>query len=247
MALSPTQIICILTSLVHLPSPISSQCTNQYEHDTGPHGEDIWRSAPSQCFTPVQSISYGTIRVGKEMSMKFDFTWNGYTFNPRGEPYNDYENFFRVGCSAHNDNDPNSPCSGGNGCEGLGARFPSFWVTPPLTPTGGDNGFPRMHLSISSAGDCQPPMELTSWGQLFVGVKLHIEIFWNETQVIVGIGHYSNFTQDPSTFPERTMEFMRTAGTDSKFLGWLGGSSIFGHQALGYQNERASDCWGYIF
>ena len=86
---------------------------NQWKLDTGPNGEDIWRSTST--FVPVQSQSFGTIKLGKKMLMEFDFTWNGYTFDPRGAPYNDYENFFRVGCSAYADTTLGSPCGGGNG------------------------------------------------------------------------------------------------------------------------------------
>ena len=60
------------------------------------------------------------------MSIKFDFTLGGYTYDPRGDPHNDYEKFFRVGCSAYDDVTTGSPCNGGFGCNGRGARFPSF-------------------------------------------------------------------------------------------------------------------------
>ena len=187
---------------------------NQWESDTGPNGEDIWRSTSE--FIPVQSQSFGSIKIGKEMLMTFDFTWNGYTYDPRGQPHDDYENFFRIGCSAFNDSIPGSPCNGVD-CYGSGSRVPSFWVTPE------SNGPPYMHLSISSKGGsgyCRPSMTLSAWGEIYIGVKLHLNIWWNESTILVDIGHYSNYTRDPSTFPELTIPFTRISGTDPIFFGW---------------------------
>ena len=68
------RITWILSLSLIYPPLVLSKCTNEYEKDTGSLGEDIWRSKPSSCFIPQHSQSYGTIRVGKEMSMTFDFT-----------------------------------------------------------------------------------------------------------------------------------------------------------------------------
>ena len=57
----------LLLSMLYIPTPISSQCTNQYVMETGAQGEDIWRSASGQCFIPQQATAFGTIKVGKEM------------------------------------------------------------------------------------------------------------------------------------------------------------------------------------
>eukprot|EP01084_Bolivina_argentea_P063651 116182_1 len=83
--------------------PICSEQTNQYEHDTGPNGTDIWRSTSN--FIPVQQTSYGNITIGSIMSTEFDFIWWGRTADQRiGYP----ENFFRVGFDAQ----INTQCTG---------------------------------------------------------------------------------------------------------------------------------------
>ena len=206
-------LVIILGVLLTGISIVQTQ-SNQYEEGTGINGDDIWRSLSD--FIPQQSQSFGTIKIGNIMFMEFDFTWHGYTHTPRGEPYNDYEMFFRVGCDANGDVTPGSPCIGGTGCSGAGVRYPSFWVTPPLTPGGYDNGPPRMHVSISSgnSGGCQPAMELTDWGELFMDVELHINMYWNETDVIVGVGHAA-----ASTLPEWETRFDRISPTEASHIG----------------------------
>ena len=54
----------------------------------------------------------GTIRIGTEMQMEFDFEWHGRT-----DPDNVYEPFFRIGASA---------VENGAGCGGENDRYPSM-------------------------------------------------------------------------------------------------------------------------
>lgn len=198
------------------------QLINQYEKDIGTKGEDIWRSQNNSVFIPMQSQSFGTIKIGREMSAEFDFVWHGYTFSERGtiDPTSDnyFEMFFRIGCSAYL-NSSNAPCSGGNNCAGQGARYPSFWVSPPGDPAGSNTSWtPKMHVSVSSGTDCQPGHELTGWGEIYIGTQYHVKIWFNDTKLIVGVGHTSNYTSNPSSFPEWEVIWDREP-TQAKYLG----------------------------
>ena len=45
-------------------------------------------------------------------------------------------------------------------------------------------------------------------------------IWWNSTEIIVRVGHYSNYIQNQSTFPEVTMIFTRDSDTSTDYIGW---------------------------
>ena len=47
---------------------------------TGSNGEDIWQSTSD--FVPIQNGEYGSITIGEEMEMEFDFAWGGYSNDP---------------------------------------------------------------------------------------------------------------------------------------------------------------------
>jgi len=92
-------------------SPTHSQLTNQFETLRGPNGEDIWRSTSD--FIPEFAKSFGSIRIGYEMSISFTFIWHGRTTAP-----NNYEQFFRIGFDSLL----------GNGCDGQSSHYPGLWI-----------------------------------------------------------------------------------------------------------------------
>ena len=81
----------------------------------------------------------------------------------------------------------------------------------------------HLHLSVSghdnTAGSCQPSMEIDLWGEIIIGVKYHINIWFNESLVLFSIGHYSNYTQNPSSWPELQQAFIREAETGEEYIG----------------------------
>eukprot|EP01084_Bolivina_argentea_P096035 172645_1 len=140
------------------------QCQiNQWIEETGLNGEDIWRSTSD--FIPIQSQSFGSIKLGQIMSMEFDFIWNGRTNNPR---IHYYEMFFRIGHSA----------KFGKGCDGQGSRYPSFWLT---------NFANTMHVSTSSGTRCQSSQSLSNYGIINIGILYHIKITFDNTHLVVDI------------------------------------------------------------
>eukprot|EP01084_Bolivina_argentea_P274022 466915_1 len=173
MTVFPTSSWIPLVVLIYIISYVSCQPTNQYETSIDQDGTYIWKSTTD--FIPVQSSSFGSIPLGEIMQMEFDFTWWGRTNDPEKSKY---EMFFRVGFDS----------SGGNNCDGQGARYPSFWLT------GNADTF---HISVSSGQTCQPSQSLNNYGIITAGISYHISIFFNNTVLIVNIsgGNKPHFTQ----------------------------------------------------
>eukprot|EP01084_Bolivina_argentea_P133504 235604_1 len=148
------------------------KCLNTWKKETGSNGEDIWRSTSD--FIPVQSTSFGTIRISHIMSAEFDFIWKGRTNYPRA---NYRENFFRIGHSSNN----------GKSCNGQGSNYPSFWLSANMD---------IMDISVTSGTMCQPFVSLTDY-QLIIDISYHIKIFFNQSHVIVDAsnGSESNMTK----------------------------------------------------
>eukprot|EP01083_Nonionella_stella_P265842 900010_1 len=127
-------------------------------------GTHRWQSVND--FIPVQSKSFGSIAVGEIMSIEFDFVWWGRTNLPSAGKF---EMFFRVGFDA----------SISRGCDGQGARYPSFWLT--------GNNVDTMHVSVSNGTQCQPSLSLNSYGSISKGVSYHVSIAFNSHLVQVRV------------------------------------------------------------
>lgn len=161
----------------------NGQPFNQFIKETGPNGEDIWKSTSD--FIPVQpsssvSSQFGTLRLGQVMSAEFDFIFNGRTNNPN---YGFYENFFRIGFDAIS-----------RSCTGEGSRYPSFWLSNYSPNDERD----YMLVSVSSGSQCQISQKLNGFGIVEVGIKYHIKISFNSTQTMVSVDSWSQtWKKDP--------------------------------------------------
>merc|ERR1719361_3066111 len=91
---------------------------NQYTEYVDNNGDFVWESTSD--FVPSQSTSYGTIAIGKSMSMSFDMVWNSHTSSDADSS----EWFFRIGANAS---------EGGNGCYGNLNRYPALSITTQNT------------------------------------------------------------------------------------------------------------------
>eukprot|EP01083_Nonionella_stella_P097224 273257_1 len=139
-----------------------SQLLNEWISSIDADGTQRWQSVSD--FIPVQSKSFGSIAVGEIMSIEFDFVWWGRTNLPSAGKF---EMFFRVGFDA----------SISRGCDGQGARYPSFWLT--------GNNVDTMHVSVSNGTQCQPSLSLNSYGSISKGVSYHVSIAFNSRLVQV--------------------------------------------------------------
>ena len=104
------RLLCALLLVCTVRSQTDS--LNQYEELTGSDGESIWRSTSP--FVPVQSAAFGSVLIGRSMSMSFSFVWHGRVADAK------YEQFFRISFDS----------AFGNGCDGQGSRYPSLWLLP---------------------------------------------------------------------------------------------------------------------
>eukprot|EP01084_Bolivina_argentea_P218194 370313_1 len=182
--MSPTLILCAYSYLLLLFNACES--LNTWNSSIGVNGEDIWISTSD--FVPQQSQSFGTIRLGQIMSVAFDFVWGGRTSDPR-VGYD--ENFFRIGYSANE----------GKTCSGQNSNYPSFWL---------NRGDDTLFIDITNGTLCTPPpISLSSYGTIIIGVKYHIEISFNNTEIYVAINNSNkNWNQ---TWTKQA--------TESQFLG----------------------------
>eukprot|EP01083_Nonionella_stella_P128921 390767_1 len=158
-------------------------CQNTWEKDTGPNGEDIWRSTSN--FKPVDATSFGTIKIGQFMTVEFDFIFHGRTHSPQiGEP----ENFFRIGHSAFN--------ASNTACETYGSAYPSMWLSRGLTNSG------KLDISSTSGAEC-PASYQVSTTNLNVDITYHITISLNNTAIMIQItgGNEADYTQTWSRNP----------------------------------------------
>eukprot|EP00485_Elphidium_margaritaceum_P020259 CAMPEP_0202727152 /NCGR_PEP_ID=MMETSP1385-20130828/184977_1 /ASSEMBLY_ACC=CAM_ASM_000861 /TAXON_ID=933848 /ORGANISM="Elphidium margaritaceum" /LENGTH=804 /DNA_ID=CAMNT_0049393391 /DNA_START=33 /DNA_END=2447 /DNA_ORIENTATION=- len=154
---------------------------NQYTTSVGANGEFIWQSTSD--FIPGKpGQAYGTIPIGDEMTMEFDWTWHGRTV--AGE----WQQFFRVGL------DPTVSA----GCDGAGSRYPSFWL-----PGTAD----EMHVSVSSGILCQKGQRFADFGTISVDTEYHVQIAFDSTSVTIKASE----SQDWPNNNVKTQTFTRDA------------------------------------
>lgn len=118
----------------------------------------VWESTSG--FIPIQSKSYGNMTIGNEMTVEFDFIYNG-AVNENTE-----ENFFRIGASA---------VIHGNGCAGKNHAYPAFYIKP--------NG--HILFRLSDSNHCARQHE-----DFFVfdtSIPYHFRTEWNETNLFISI------------------------------------------------------------
>lgn len=84
--------------------PFCGSATNQYSISTS---SSTYSYQSVSDFVPVSGQSLGEIRLGQQMTMQFDFTFNGRSNNPSA---NQREQFFRIGFDADN----GDSCNGQN-------------------------------------------------------------------------------------------------------------------------------------
>eukprot|EP01083_Nonionella_stella_P313256 1123713_1 len=156
-----------------------SQLLNEWISSIDADGTQRWQSVSD--FIPVQSKSFGSIAVGEIMSIEFDFVWWGRTNLPSAGKF---EMFFRVGFDA----------SISRGCDGQGARYPSFWLT--------GNNVDTMHVSVSNGTQCQPSLSLNSYGSISkafpIMYPLHSTVISSKCVSLVAI-HPLNHPHHPSS------------------------------------------------
>lgn len=171
----------VLFWLSHITQTSISQL-NQYTESTGLNGEYLWQSTSD--FIPVQSQSFGEIKIGDEMSAEFDFVWGGRTNDPSQDKY---EMFFRIGYDS----------ALGNSCSGQGSRYPSFWISKDSD---------TMHLSTSHGSTCQPSQSLSEYGIINKHIPYHILIAFNSSALSVHIsgGDRANFSKHWSREPTKS-------------------------------------------
>ena len=163
--------ILIITSLYFCLS-LSSEL-NQWDKITGDYGEDIWYSTSD--FVPVHSQSFGTIKIGRIMSVEFDFVFGGRTNDPNKDQT---EMFFRVGY------DPD----GGNGCDGHNSAYPALWLFDDTD---------KLFVSGSDSVSCSNVYSLEEYGTISVGESYHIFIGFNDTHFVVEMsGGSSNWIRE---------------------------------------------------
>ena len=185
---------CVIASSI-LSNIVKGQI-NDFIKEIGVNGEDIWRSRTD--FIPVQSAQYGAIKIGEEMSMEFDFTWHGRTYDPSNAT-DVYEQFFRIGCDAKQGT---GLCRGGFGCYGEGASYPSFSITPIAAGN-------FIHISVSNGSQCHTPYRLSDYGSVSIGESYHVQIRYNQSKliIIVGGGGRQEYVETHTRKPTQT-EFL---------------------------------------
>lgn len=124
---------------------LSDSQLNQWGDSTGSNGEDIWYSTSD--FVPVHAQSFGTIRIGRIMSVEFDFIFGGRTNDPNE---NQTEMFFRIGYDA----------AGGTSCHAQNSRYPSLWLS---------NSANTLFLVSSDGSGCSNVHLLDSYGSIMIG------------------------------------------------------------------------------
>ena len=153
--------------------------TNTWGKATGSNSQDIWYSTSD--FVPVQSESFGTIKIGRIMSMEFDFVFGGRTNDPNKDQS---EMFFRIGYDA----------TGGTSCDAQNSRYPSFSLSSESETL----------YFIGSDGDgCSNVYSLEEYGIITVGITYHILVHFNDTSFFVGIsgGNKSLWTNQWDRIP----------------------------------------------
>jgi len=142
--------------------------TNQWEESTGADGSDLWYSTSD--FVPVQSQSFGTIQIGRIMTVEFDFVFGGRTNDPKVDQS---EMFFRVGYDS----------TDGTSCDAQNSRYPSFWL---------DSHSQTVFVSASDATSCYNYYYLSDYGAIAVGVSYHFLIAFNDTTLWIEISGGDN-------------------------------------------------------
>ena len=155
---------------------------NQWNKTTGDNDEDIWYS--TSVFVPVHSQSFGTIKIGRIMSIEFDFVFNGRTNDPF---IDESEMFFRIGY------DPD----GGNGCEGHNSAYPALWLSQDS-----DMLFARGSDTVS----CSNRYSLEEYGNISVGTLYHIFIGFNDTHFSAKISRDNHVDWSKQWTRNRTLE-----------------------------------------
>merc|ERR1719242_1446846 len=147
--------------LLNLLRPIFSN--NEWTKSVGVNGEDIWLFTSE--FVPVHGECFGTIRIGRIMSIEFDFVFGGRSNDPNVDKS---EMFFRIGYSA----------SGGTSCDAQNSRYPALWLY-------GDTN--TLFLSASDGIGCSNTYSLRDYGAITIGVSYHLLITFNDTTFSVFI------------------------------------------------------------
>eukprot|EP01083_Nonionella_stella_P155650 503074_1 len=157
------------------------QCTNNtWIRRTGTNGEDIWESTSD--FIPVQSTSFGAIKIGHEMKTEFDFVFINRTHSiQRAFP----ENFFRVGYPSFTPD-----------CYGSQSAYPSLWLSHGV----GDSG--NLTISVSSVTGCHMK-ELSEYRDLAFNISHHVQILINDSSYSIHIsgGSKANYTKTFTRVP----------------------------------------------
>ena len=129
---------------------------NEWSKTVGSDGTQIWNSTSD--FVPVQSQSFGSIKIGRIMTVEFDFVFWGRTNDPK---QNQREMFFRIGYDAED----------GKGCDGQQSQYPSFWLSQ-------DDD--TLIVINSEEGDCTHRYDLDEYGAFSIGIAYHIHIAFDD-------------------------------------------------------------------
>ena len=210
--MAPSRLHCLIITLFLYLCQSQRPLTNQYTESIGTNGESIWQSTSD--FVPVQGQSFGQITLGRQISMKFDFIFNGRSNSPNT---NKYEMFFRVGFDSYY----------GNGCSGHGSRYPSLWLRDKTE---------ELHLSVSDGVGCSQSQALTDYGVLNKGIPHHVHISFNDSLLTFHIsgGGKDNFTESWSRTPTLQSHIGKTAN-----VWWM--SSKFGYSQYNRGNGTFSN------
>lgn len=136
---------------------------NQFKQYRDENGVFVWESTSN--FVPVQSTTYGNMTIGNEMSVEFDFIYNG----PTDPGQTDEENFFRIGYSS---------TLYGNGCGGKLYTYPAFFIMP-------DDQEILFRLTDSSS--CGSTRDLSEFGAVSTSIPYHFKSTWNESNLLISI------------------------------------------------------------
>ena len=152
-----------LTSIIW--SILASRCysNNEWNKSSGANGGDIWYSATN--FVPVQSKSFGTIKIGRIMSMEFDVIFGGRTNDPHT---NRAEMFFRIGYNANR----------GTNCNAQNSAYPALWLS---------SNTDTLYISASDGNGCSNLYILNEYGSITPGIPYHLSIAFNDNHFFVEI------------------------------------------------------------
>ena len=162
--MSPAQLSALMFfSILSLMASVSNTLSNQWDKSTDDDEKDVWYSTTP--FIPVQGRSFGTIHIGRVMSIDFDFVFGGRT----NDPYADRpEMFFRMGYDA----------AGGATCDVQRSAYPSFWLSSTAD---------TLYFLGSDENGCSNIYNLNEYGTISVGISYHVHISLDDSAFLVNI------------------------------------------------------------